>query len=120
MKLRLELFVTDIDISLDFYRRVLNFTVAAQEPTGYTRMTNGSVNLALSNVPKNHPVFVANEERPGRSVEISLEVEDVEGLYQHILAQNWPLATELHRQPWGQVDFCVSDPDGFFFRITSE
>jgi len=123
MNLRLELFVTDIDNSIDFYQRVLNFTQEAREPNGYTLMTNGSVRFSLNkrrNVPANHPFHVATGERPGQGVEIGLEVDDVEAMYQHVQAQNWPVTTDLHRRPWGQVDFTVTDPDGFFFRITSK
>lgn len=43
MTLRIELFVNDLSISLDFYRRVLRFVIGERQSVGYTLMTNGEV-----------------------------------------------------------------------------
>jgi catechol 2,3-dioxygenase-like lactoylglutathione lyase family enzyme len=119
---RLELFVTDLSASVDFYRRVLKFKIGEQQSDGYTPMTNGQVKLALnlySSLPDNHPVKAATNERLGRGVEIVLEVDDIGAMYEHVTAQNWPLSSELKRQPWGKTDFRLLDPDGYYWRITT-
>lgn len=122
MTLRLELFVDDLPASLDFYLRVLRFETDEGQTNGYTPITNGEVHLGLnllSNLPDDHPIQTRNYERPGRGVEIVLEVDAIEEMYQHITAQNWPVSDQLQRQPWGLTDFRVLDPDGYYLRITS-
>jgi len=52
-------------------------------------------------------------------VEIILVVEDVEQVYQRIRERNIAVESELKEQPWGMTDFRVTDPDGYYLRITS-
>jgi lactoylglutathione lyase len=123
MTFRLELFVTDLSASADFYRRVLKFRIGERAADGYTPMTNGQVQLSLnlhSALPDDHPVKAGTQERPGRGIEIVLEVDDIDALYEHVVAQKWPLSSELKRQPWGKTDFRLTDPDGYYVRITTK
>jgi uncharacterized glyoxalase superfamily protein PhnB len=62
---------------------------------------------------------VAADERPGRGVEIVLEVDDVDTVYQHVRSEGWPRSAELRRQPWGLTDFRLLNPDGYYWRVTS-
>ena len=120
--LRLELFISDLQASLEFYERVLGFAKEAERPGGYTPLAKGSVRIALnlrSDLDEHHPVRLAAHERPGRGVEIVLEVEDIETMYQHVVAEKWPRSAELRRQPWALTDFRVLDPDGYYWRVTS-
>lgn len=122
MTLRLELFVDDIAVSRDFYTRVLNFNADNQNSAGYTALRQGSVVLSLnrrSSLPGDHPIYIAAQERPGRGIEIVLEVDDVDARHAHAQWQNWPV-TPLQRQPWGLVDFRIIDPDGYYLRVTSK
>jgi hypothetical protein len=54
-----------------------------------------------SDLGENHPIRRTAHERPGQGVEIVLEVDDVEGVYQHVLSEKWPRSAELRRQPGG-------------------
>jgi len=108
--------------SLDFYGRVLGFDKEAERPGGYTPLAKGSVRIALnlrSDLDENHPIRAAAHERAGRGVEIVLEVGDIEATSQHVVSEKWPRSAELRRQPWGLTDFRVSDPDGYYWRVTS-
>ncbi len=120
--LRLELFVADLPASLDFYRRVLGFEPGPRQTGGYTPLGKRSVRIALnplSDLPEGHPLRVAAGERPGLGVEIVLEVESIVAMHQHVVSENWPLSGELSRQSWGLTDFRISDPDGYYWRVTS-
>ena len=122
MTLRIELFVNDLSISLDFYRRILRFEIGERQSVGYTLMTNGEVQLGLnlrSNLPDDHPVQAQEYERIGRGIEIVLEIDNIEEFYQYVFIQNWPIVGKLQQQPWGLIDFRVFDPDGYYLRITS-
>jgi lactoylglutathione lyase len=120
--LRLELFIDDLRASLDFYGRVLGFEKQAERPGGYTPLARGSVRIALnlrSDLEEGHPIQLTAHERPGRGVEIVLEVDDIEAIYQHVVSEKWPRSAELAPRPWGLTDFRVVDPDGYYWRVTS-
>ena len=122
MTFRLELFVDDLPASIDFYHRVLEFTPGEQHSDRYTPIANGNVHLALnlrSTLQDNHPIQAVEDERLGRGIEIVLEVDDVDAMYEHVLSQNWPISDELRQRPWGLTDFRIVDPDGYYLRITS-
>jgi lactoylglutathione lyase len=108
--LRLELFISDLRASADFYARVLGFHKETERPGGYTPLATGSVRLALnlsSDLSVDHPIRFAGDEPPGRGVEIVLEVDDIEAMYQRVIAEKWPQSSELRRQRWGLTDFRV-------------
>jgi lactoylglutathione lyase len=120
--LRLELFTDDVPAAVDFYVRVLGFTREPERAGGYTPLSLGSVRIAVnlrSELDEGHPLRLAAGERPGRGVEIVLEVDDVQAVYRGVVFERWPRAAELRRQPWGLTDFRVLDPDGYYWRVTS-
>ena len=120
--LRLELFTDDLPTSLDFYRRVLGFEKGAEHPDGYTPLAKGAVRIALnlrSDLDEGRPIRRTAHEQPGQGVEIVLEVDDIESMYQHVVSEKWPRSAELGHQPWGLTDFRVLDPDGYYWRVTS-
>jgi len=122
MTFRFELFVDDLPASIDFYHRVLQFTIGEQHSEKFTPITNGNVRIGLnlrSALRDDHPIQAVEGERLGRGVEIVLEVDDVAAMYAHVLSQNWPISTELQQRPWGLTDFRVVDPSGYYLRITS-
>jgi lactoylglutathione lyase len=120
--LRLELFIDDLPTSIDFYTRVLGFQKEPERPGRYTPLVAGSVRVALnlrSALGPDHPIRIGAQASPGRGVEIVLEVDDVEAMYRHVIAEGWPRSSELSRQSWGLTDFRVLDPDGYYWRVTS-
>lgn len=122
MSMKLELFVSDLEKSKDFYTRVLDFEIERQEPNGYTAMSSGRAQLALnvrSGRHGDHPIRAEVNERPGRGVEIVLEVDDVNASCARVQAAGWPLSAALKKQSWGLTDFRVADPDGYNLRISS-
>lgn len=74
---RLELFVDNLSVSIDFYNRALGFTMGEQQADGYTPMTNGDVYLSLNlraNLPDEYPIQAMAGERLGQGIELVLEV----------------------------------------------
>jgi lactoylglutathione lyase len=122
--LRLELFVDDMEASIAFYTRVLAFELARHEPGDYTSLRLGDVVLGIG------PVAKLSEEsgyfgreiatlRRGLGVEIVLEMDDVEGCHERVADSGHPVLESLQDRPWGLRDFRISDPDGYYLRITS-
>jgi predicted ester cyclase len=57
--------------------------------------------------------------RRGLGVEIVIEVDDVERCQERVAASGHPILEPLQDRPWGLRDFRISDPDGYYLRITS-
>jgi len=57
--------------------------------------------------------------RPPAGVELVLEVDDVAGERDRVVAAGWPLDEDLQDRPWDLKDFRILDPAGYYLRITS-
>jgi predicted enzyme related to lactoylglutathione lyase len=117
--LRCEIFPADLDATVDFYTRVLRFTLAADRrdtEVPYVSLHRGSVRIGAlgSGVADAHA-----ERLPPGGTELVLEVDDVAGERDEVVAAGWPLAADLTDRPWGLTDFHVTDPAGYYLRITS-
>jgi lactoylglutathione lyase len=126
MRLRLELFVTDVKASVAFYTEVLGFAVARRAPD-YVSVRRGAVVFGLGPVAKlpesgDGPGFTRQRLAvdKGAGVEIVLELDDVtavEQLYRTCRARD-VVVEPLQGRPWGLADFRLIDPDGYYLRVT--
>lgn len=122
--LRLELFSSDVEQSVDFYTQILNFSIEGNSTNqSYQQVTKGSVILGIgpeAKMSENHYLRLkGNDSRRGIGVEIVLEVDDVLASYQQVKRSGYPIHAELQDRPWGLTDFRLIDPDGYYIRITS-
>ena len=126
MRLRMELFVEDLDISVRFYCDVLGFQVD-RRADDYVSLRRGTVVLGLGPVAK-LPEQAAGQgftrqrlaRDEGAGVEIVLELDDLNelrALYEHCRPRA-VISEELRLRPWGLQDFRLADPDGYYLRIT--
>jgi lactoylglutathione lyase len=123
LRLRFELFVKDLETSIQFYERVIGFE-RGYVSTDYAEVYSGSVEIGIclmEKLPEEHPLRTRTaEERKGLGVEIVLEVDDINEYYQRVLDTEYPLAATLSIQPWQSLDFRLVDPDGYYLRITGK
>lgn len=123
MRLRMELFVGDMDRSVSFYRDALGFELTRREE-GYASIRRGDVVLGIGPIAK-LPVEGGYFTQPrlaqdrGLGVEIVLEVEDVVAEHERVVATGWPIVERLQDRPWGLTDFRITDPDGYYLRVTN-
>ena len=125
MRLRMELFVDDLDVSVAFYVDVLGFHVVRRS-ADYVSRRHGAVVLGLGPVAKlpDHDGPGFSKRRlavdQGAGVEIVLEVDDVTQLTAlHDRCRAGRVVVDaLQRRPWGLSDFRVVDPDGYYLRLT--
>ena len=120
--LRIELFVADVERSADFYARILGFT---RESSGsaYVPMRRGGIVIGLGparDLPAQHPISPRDGERNGIGVELVIEVADVDAAYRTAFNAGWPVHGPVEARPWGLRDFRLSDPDGYYVRVTSK
>jgi lactoylglutathione lyase len=126
MRFRIEFFVDDIDASIRFYEGALGFRLTRREPD-YASLEQGSAVLGLGSIEKlpvdgEGPVFTRGRLAGvrGAGVEIVLEVRDVEAALQAVVRSDGDRVVEpLRDRPCGLCDFRVTDPDGYYLRITS-
>jgi catechol 2,3-dioxygenase-like lactoylglutathione lyase family enzyme len=136
VRLRLELFIDDMAASVAFYTGVLGFEVVSRADD-YTSVRRGTVVLGLGPVAKLPADDDGPEPRSGRrrgpgftrrrlaadkggGVEIVLELDDmgqVAARHDRCLPLG-VVADDLRQRPWGLWDFRVTDPDGYYLRIT--
>lgn len=119
MTLRFEIFPADLDPVVDFYLRVLRFSMTKDQrggPNPYVSMRRGAVQIGAAGRPTPD---VRAVRRPPAGVELVLEVDDVVGERDRVTAMGWPLEEDLQDRPWGLTDFRIIDPAGYYLRITN-
>lgn len=120
-----ELSVSEFSRSLDFYCRLLGFTIVHQRSyPDFAYLALGRAQLMLEQVHDGgwnsavlcHPF--------GRGINLQIEVDDIAPLYQRVSAEGISLFREL-RESWypigdgesGQLEFLLQDPDGYLLRF---
>jgi lactoylglutathione lyase len=117
MTLRCEIFPEDLDVTIDFYQRVLGFQLTDdRRAEDYVSLRRGSVQVGAvrSTLPNARAA-----RRPPAGLELVLEVDDVAAERDRVVAAGWPLDDDLDDQSWGLRDFRILDPDGYYLRITN-
>ncbi|MHC0039724.1 VOC family protein [Pseudoneobacillus sp. C159] len=121
MKIRFELFVNELATSLHFYEQILGFR-KGYVGNDYGEVFNGAVEIGLclmDKLPESHPLKTkSTDERKGLGVEIVLVVDELESFYHKVKNSTYPISSHLQIQPWNLRDFRLSDPDGYYLRIT--
>jgi len=115
--LRVEIFPSDLDGTVEFYRTVLGFVLVRDErdaDSAYVSLRRGRVRLGAARRPFVEPSL----RRPPSGVELVLEVEDLESVFARVAATGWPIDEGMTRRPWGLRDFRVLDPSGYYWRVT--
>ena len=118
-----ELFVADLARSRRFYETVLGF-VGGQERDGYLPISSGPVTIGLgsySGLASEHHLRSTSQGPSGGSVEIVLEVDDVDAYYaraQATVADEGGGIEPMQRRAWGARDFRIIDPDSYYLRIS--
>jgi len=125
--LRFELFVDDVERSLAFYTAALGLQPPpGYDPRGYVPVSAGQIRIGLqrhSALSAEHhfrPAYFAGPR--GVGVEIVIEVDDVDGAFARARDAAVPCGGQIEQltaRPWGQTDFRLIDPDGYYIRVTS-
>lgn len=114
---KFELFVTNPGDSIRFYE-VLGFTVAHAKPDGYSTLRSGGTVVAVSPVPWWLPLRLVGFLRsPPIGTEIVFYTTRLQQLHEALVgAGHSPGPIAL--QPWGDRDFRITDPDGYYVRVS--
>ncbi len=120
------LFVEDLQRSIAFYRDVMRFEVTRAEPADnptFASLKRGESTLMLSPFGESFEGWKMAEEadkRRGAGGPVSFYIEAVEPLadeYARAQAAGAAIVDPLSARPWGQTEFTMSDPDGFWWAV---
>jgi len=114
---KFELFVTDVEEGIRFYT-TLGFVVAHRKPDGYTTLDNAGTVVALSPLPSWLPLrWLGFLRHPPLGTEIVFYTDELEALRSALEAAGYgPGAITL--QSWGDRDFRITDPEGYYIRVS--
>jgi len=114
---KFELFVTGVEQTVRFYE-ALGFQIAHVKPDGYTTMRSNSTIVALCPVTSWLPLrWLSVLRNPPLGTEIVLYTDRLESARSSLAAvESSPGPITL--QPWGDRDFRVRDPEGYYVRVS--
>jgi lactoylglutathione lyase len=117
-----ELFVSDVERSIAFYGQ-LGFEVFKRWED-WILLRRDEMKLGLqgdAHAREGPHYFTPDIGRfpRGTGVEISIQVDDVDGEYERAQAAGLDIVKPIQDRPWKARDFRIADPDGYFLRITS-
>jgi catechol 2,3-dioxygenase-like lactoylglutathione lyase family enzyme len=124
-----ELSITDFEKSLDFYTRVLGFSmVYKREEEGFAFLTLGKSQLMIDQIGKGRTWETGSFERPlGRGINLQIDVESIEPILKNLKENNTALFLEPEEKWYqtgdvesGNRQFLVQDPDGYLLRFTED
>lgn len=120
-----ELYVSDLEASLDFYCGLIGFEMEYARPEErFAYLKRGNVSLMLEE-PIGRTWLAGPLERPfGRGVNLQIMVEDVQALYAICQSAEANLLLALETKAYqrrddtvSQTQFVVQDPDGYLIRL---
>lgn len=122
----LELHVPDFEKVKEFYGKLGFRVVWERKPEGmkgYLVMKKGGSILCFwagNEEVYSHPYFkqFSKETKRGYGVEIIIFVKNIEKYYEKV-KKFAKVVEELTTQPWGDKDFRIEDPFGFYLRFSS-
>ncbi len=106
------LFVRDVSASAAFFQEKLGFETdfLYGTPPFYGSVSRGEICLHLRFVRQ--PTFAELAAREVSLILATIEVSDLQGLFEEFKGRGVAFAQMPTRQPWGGTDFQVRDPDG--------
>ncbi|MHB1739908.1 MAG: VOC family protein [Actinomycetes bacterium] len=125
--LRFELFVDDVEMSVQFYSATLGLAPPPSwSAEGYVPLQAGAVTIGVqqhTKLPSDHHFSPGHLSGPrGVGLEIVIEVDDVDHAYVLASAEaerHHGRIEPLADRRWGTRDFRLVDPDGYYVRVTS-
>lgn len=113
MKLNAGIITDKIAASKTFYQTVLGFGVTFENDfylLMHTPNHQAEIAFLMPNHPSQQPVF--HQAYNGQGMYFTIEVEDVDALYEKIKKKDVEIAVELRDEPWGDRHFSIIDPNG--------
>jgi len=120
MKLNAGIITEKLIETKKFYTEILNFEVTFENDF-YLLLNSpnqsSEISFLLPNHPSQQPIF--QPAFNGKGVYLTLDVENVDEIYQQFLEKSIPIEIELRDEPWGDRHFAIVDPNGIGIDIVT-
>ena len=113
MKLNAGILTENLETTKKFYTEVLNFGVSFENEFYlllHTPNHQAELSFLLPNHPTQNPFFHAPF--GGKGMYLTIEVEDVDKIYEEIKSKGVEIKVEIKDEPWGDRHFAIEDPNG--------
>jgi catechol 2,3-dioxygenase-like lactoylglutathione lyase family enzyme len=113
MKLNAGIITPGIKETKAFYTEVLGFGTTFENDfylLMHTPDQQAQLSFLLPNHPSQQPLF--HKPFMGQGMYLTIEVEDVDQLYQQLKKKGVPIRIDLRTEPWGDRHFAIEDPNG--------
>ena len=113
MKLNAGIITDKFEATKKFYTEILDFGVSFENEFYlllHTPNHQAQLSFLLPDHPTQKPIF----QKPfnGEGMYLTIEVDDVDALYEKIKQKNVDIAIEIRDEPWGDRHFAIADPNG--------
>ena len=113
MKLNAGIITDKMKETKEFYTQYLNFGVTFENDFYLLMHTpDGSAQLSflLPDHPSQQPLF--QDAFNGKGMYLTIEVDDVDKLYEKLKSQGVSIKIDIRDEPWGDRHFAIQDPNG--------
>jgi uncharacterized glyoxalase superfamily protein PhnB len=120
MKLNAGVITKKIAESKAFYTELLDFGVSFENEFYLLLHTPGKtaeISFLLPGHPTQQPVF--QKAFNGQGMYLTIEVDDVDSVYNKLKAKGVKMEIDIRNEPWGDRHFAIVDPNGIGVDIVS-
>lgn len=120
MKLNAGIITDKLQATKDFYSEVLNFSISFENEfylLMHTPNKSTEISFLMPNHPSQKPIFQTPFD--GNGVYLTIEVDDVDAVYEQIKAKGVLITIDIRDEPWGDRHFAIADPNGIGIDIVS-
>ncbi|OJJ23784.1 glyoxalase [marine bacterium AO1-C] len=113
MKLNAGIITKKLKETKDFYTHFLGFGVTFENEfylLMHTPNKQAEISFLLPNHPTQQPLFQPTF--GGKGVYLTIEVDDVDTIYQQLKAKGAVIKIDIRDEPWGDRHFAIEDPNG--------
>jgi lactoylglutathione lyase len=116
-KLTPNIMVEDVNNTIEFYQKLLGFEVLVTVPEegqcAWAMLKRDAVEMMFqSRTSLGEEIPALHQKEIGGSLTFYIEVEDVEGLYEH-LKGSVTIVQDMHKTFYGAQEFAIQDCNGF-------
>lgn len=120
MKLNAGIITEKLEETKDFYTNILDFGITFENEF-YLLMHTPNKSAEISFLQPHHlsqqPIF--QPPFNGKGVYLTIEVENVDEVYEKLKRKNVEIEIELRNEPWGDRHFAIVDPNGIGIDIVT-
>jgi uncharacterized glyoxalase superfamily protein PhnB len=113
MKLNAGIITSKLEETKTFYKDYLGFGITFENEfylLMHTPDKKNEISFLLPDHPSQQPLF--QTEFAGKGVYLTIEVDDVDSVYELLKKKGVNFVIELRDEPWGDRHFAIQDPNG--------